>query len=127
MKPILTFSQTRNTNRLLTALRSGKYTQIHCQFRDRKGGFCILGLGLHLVNQEGFFHPDNFETHYGFEMVFDHELSRNVSLMFLNDNRRRSFTQMADLIEHTYNTNIFLSILYIPIRTVKYLRNKLKN
>lgn len=119
MKTILTFRQTINTNNLVRALRSGKYRQVHCQFKDGKGGFCVLGLGIHLVEPKGTFYLHDFVRDYGFKSVYESNLFRDTSLMTLND-IGKSFTEIADLIEQTYNTNRFLAFVLSPLVFLNY-------
>lgn len=125
MKTYLSFSQTRNTNNLLKALRSGEYRQVQCKFKDGKGGFCVLGLGIHLVDKKSASYSHDFVRDYGFKSVFESKLFKETSLMTLND-IGKSFEEIADLIQATYNTSLFLAILYTPIRALKWLRQRIK-
>ena len=117
----------KNVKKLVTALRSGKYTQTQEHLR-RGDSFCCLGVAcdisklgkwekdeegdyLYLEN-EGTLPPDvitwlgPFWTNSGFTTTtfvneFGHEV-HSVSLMHENDINRTSFEEIADMIEWFY-------------------------
>src|ERR671919_320562 len=63
---------------LIEALRSGKYRQIRGRFQDGYGGYCVMGLALHLR--------------------LDLELDPGA-LVWMNDHLCLTFAEIADRIE----------------------------
>jgi hypothetical protein len=98
-----------NRAKLIEALRSGKFSQTHMQLKNRAGEHCCLGVACELSNLGKFF--DRFYTienglnYYYYSpppevtkwLGLDKE--KIQTLVNLNDLDRRSFKEIADVIE----------------------------
>jgi len=103
-------------NRVLAALRSGKYPQARAQLQSISG-FCCLGVMCDVVTPDykkdamGFLmgimpHPENGAKDWVFNLQGDIARRTGKSLFSLNDNHGWSFNRIADFLEDTYRPTL---------------------
>lgn len=116
MKPKCTEEQTKLLNSWVAALRSGKYSQARQRMRGDQG-YCCLGVLCDIIDPRGWLEPAPGVTSFSHQGEF-YAPSKHLrkllpesvnadfaTFMSMNDDERKSFSEIADYIESLYETN----------------------
>ncbi len=90
----------------VTALRSGKYTQGKGVLKDCNGSYCCLGVLCHVAGKRIPAHTMNLDNSPSLRKLRDSlslgveiDGNKQCELTVMNDDKNRSFKQIADWIE----------------------------
>lgn len=88
----------------VAALRSGKYKQGRGKLRHQNDTFCCLGVLIDVMGEEwyvvaGNYRCDGLTTSLSDRLLDVTELTSESTLMKMNDDKRKSFDEIADWID----------------------------